>query len=63
MKIASQFMVQENSMGEISVLKNMEPPIRELEFCDSLEDPFIEKLAKQIEQVNRFHNCFEVETF
>ncbi len=63
MKIASQFMVQENSWKENGVLKNMEPPMRELEFWDSLEDPFIEKLAKQIEQVNRFHNCFEVEIF
>ncbi len=63
MKNACQFMVQESSRRKICVLKNMEPPMREFEFCDSLEDPFIEKLVKQIEQVNRFHNCFEVETF
>jgi len=63
MKTASQFMAPKIWRWKTSVLKNMEPPIRELEFCDSLEDPFIDKLVKQIEQVNRFHNCFEVEMF
>jgi type IV secretory pathway VirB4 component len=46
-----------------SALRNMEILIGESEFWDNLEDPFIEKLITQMEKMNRFHNCFDVEAF
>ena len=65
MKITSHFSEPENLQlkNNRSSLRNIEPLIGELEFWDSLEDPFIDKLVRKMENTNRFDNCFDVEVF
>ena len=65
MKTTSQFADPEiwRLKNSKSALRNMEPLIGEPESWDNLEDPFIEKLITQMEKMNRFHNCFDVEAF